>query len=243
MIKIEIKLPDRLVRNITPNIQQAIQMSVSQTLMATKSHWESIAQRKLTTTRADYLMGLSADGSVSFPDPFTGILTLKGKWANMLESGFPPYDMKTGFQNGPRVKQKKDGGWYTTIPFRHRTPNTTGSAVGGKAMPDDIYAQARVLRAGTRLKGTEANYPARTSWTGYQHKNGIYEGMVKNQKAYDKAIQSTYFTFRRVSDKSDRQSWWHPGFSGVKAIHSVEPFARSTFDNVLKYNLKAVMGG
>jgi len=248
MISIRIDLPPNIVGNMTPSINQAIRMSVSSTLMATKSHWESIAQRRLKTTRIDYLLGLQAAESVSFPDPYTGILTLKGRWPNMLESGFPAYDMKKGFKSGARVKQKKDGGWYQTIPFRHRTPNSSGVAAGGQAMPQDIYAQARLLRGQTpgqkrdRLRGTEVDHAPKTSWTGYQHRSGIYEGMVKNRKLYNSKIQSSYFTFRRVSDKSDPLSWMHPGFSGLKAIAEVEQYARNTFERVLQYNLRAVMG-
>lgn len=243
MREIRFEVPKGFSNVLASQIESVAAASISSTLMATKSKWEQVAQQRLTTTRNDYLLGLNADNSMSFPDAFTGVLILRGKWPNMLESGFQAFDMKDGFKNGPRVKHKKDGGWYQTIPFRHRTPGTTGSAVGGKAMPDDIYAQARALRGQERLRGTEQKYPPQKSWTGYQHKNGIYEGMVKNTKKYDKAIQNTYFTFRRVSDKSDPSSWHHPGFPGIKAIEVVEPWARDTFTKVFNANIKKVMGG
>lgn len=211
--------------------------------MAAKSHWEQLVQQRLTTTRADYLLGLNADNTLEFPDEYTGVLTLRGKWANMLETGFAAYDMKPGFASGSRVKSKKDGGWYTTIPMRHRTPGTTGSAVGGKSMPDDIYAKARTIQGNVgRLKGTEQAHPPKTSWTGYQHKNGTFEGMVKNRKKYEKAVQNSYTTFRRVSDKSDPDSWKHPGYKGVKAATEVESFVRSTLPRVLETYAKNVMG-
>jgi hypothetical protein len=242
MKKIEIQIPDGFSNVLNNQIQQAANLAISSTLMVTKSHWEQIAQQKLTTTRADYMLGLNSDNSLEFPDELTGVLTLRGKWANMLETGFQPFDMKDGFSKGKRV-QKKDGGWYQTIPMRHRTPGQSGSAVGGSEMPSDIYSRARAMRGNTgRLTGTEKSYPAQTSWTGYQHKNGIYEGMVRNRKKYDKATQSSYFTFRRVSDKSDPMSWWHPGFVGVKAISIVEPFAQSTFNKVYADNIKNLMG-
>lgn len=240
--EIRIEMPKGWSGVLASQIEGAARLAVSSTLMATKSYWEQEAQKRLTTTRNDYLLGLSADNSVEFPDSFTGVLTLRGKWPNMLEEGFPSYDMKTGFQNGKRVKQKKDGGWFMTVPFRHRTPDTSGSAVGGKAMPEDIYAKARVLAGGQRLTGTEKEYPARTSHTGYQHKNGIYEGMKKVTKTYDKATQNQYYSFRRVSDKSDPSSWWHPGFPGIKAIDVVESYAEKTFKQVLPYNIKKAMG-
>lgn len=242
MREISINIPKGFSNILASQLESATKSAISSTLMATKSQWETIAQQRLTTTRSDYLLGLSADNSMEFPDGFTGVLTLRGKWPNMLESGFPSYDMKSGFENGKRVKSKKDGGWYTTIPFRQRTPETTGSAVGGNAMPDDIYSQARALRAGAKLTGTEANYPPSVSFKGYQHKNGIYEGIKKVTKTYDKATQNQYVSFRRVSDKSDPNSWWHPGFPGINAVKEVEPFAKQTFTKVLDFYIKNAMG-
>jgi hypothetical protein len=248
MFNINIDLPKSL-QNMLSNgalpsaLQTAVQSAVSSTLMAAKSKWEGVAQTKLTTTRNDYMLGLNADSSIEFPDPFTGIITLRGKWPNMLEEGFSAFDMKQGgnggrFKNSPHKKAKKGGGWYLTIPMRHRTPDTAGSAVGGKSMPKDIYAEARLLAAGKSLRGTEAQYPPMTSWTGYQHKNGIYEGLRRNQKTYDKATQSAYFTFRRVSDKSDPRSWWHPGFGGIHAAEEIAPFVQDTFRKVLSDYVK-----
>lgn len=242
-VDINIQFPSGFSNVLNNQIQAAASASISSTLMAAKSKWEQIAQTKLNSTRADYLLGLNADNSITFPDAFTGVLTLRGKWPNMLETGFPAYDMKAGFMGSKYVKHNKDGGWYLTIPMRHRSPNSTGSAVGGSPMPADIYAQARQLRGNTgRLTGTETNYPAQTSWTGYQHKNGIYEGMVKNTKQYNKTKQNTYFTFRRVSDKSDPQSWWHPGFEGVKALPEVITFTQDTFNKVFQDYIKGIMG-
>ncbi|UXR28856.1 hypothetical protein [Bacillus paranthracis] len=240
---LEINVPTGFSNVLNNQIQQATQAAISSTLMATKSKWEQVAQQKLNTTRADYILGLNADNSLEFPDAMTGILTLRGKWPNMLEEGFTSFDIKDGFAASMKKKMKKDGGWYLTVPFRHRTPNSTGSAVGGKAMPTDIYSQARALQGNTgRLTGTEQQYPAQTSWNGYQHKSGIYEGIQKNTKQYDKTSQNTYASFRRVSDKSDPQSWWHPGFAGIKAVDTVYPFAQQTFERVLQDYIKQTMG-
>lgn len=239
---INIEIPKGFSGVLANQIQAAASAAVSSSLMAAKSKWEQIAQERLTTSRTDYLLGLNADDSFQMEDDFSGSLTLRGKWPNMLESGFPTFDIKDGFKKSGKVKTKKDGGWYLTIPFRQRTPNTTGSAVGGQAMPTDIYSQARMMRGRQTLTGTETNYPPQKSWTGYQHKNGLYEGMSRNTKQYNKATQSAYFTFRRVSDKSDPQSWIHPGFAGIKAVDTIEPWTKDTFQKVFNSNVKKLMG-
>lgn len=243
MKEVRVQIPDGFSNVLANQIEAAAISSVSATMIASKNKWESIAANKLHTTRADYLLGLNAEDSLEFPDAFTGVLTLRGKWPNKLEKGFGAYDIKDVLKNSPKVKHTKDGGWYITVPFRHRTPGTSGSAAGGQAMPGDIYSRARVLAANTgRLTGTEQQYPPRRSWTGYQHKSGIFEGMKRNVKKYDKAIQSTYVTFRRVSNNSDPDSWWHPGFVGVQAVDDVERFAEETFGKVIRANLKRYMG-
>lgn len=54
------------------------------------------------------------------------------------------------------------------------------------------------------------------SYEEYKHKSSIYEGIYKISKTYEKATQSTYISFRRVSDKSDPASWVHSGIDARK---------------------------
>lgn len=223
-------------------MEMAVSSAIRDTLDVVKDEWEQTARKKLKSTYPDYYMGLNEYNSVEFPDPFTGVLTLRGKWANMLETGFPAFDMKQGFENSGKVKQKKDGGWYLTIPLRQRTPNSTGMMVGGNPMPRDIYSMAKQLQPQQRLTGTEMNYPPQASWTGYQHKNGLYEGMVRNVKQYANSTQGTYYTFRRVSDKSDPMAWLHPGYEGVHAMNHVRTFAEDMLNVAVTYYVKQVMG-
>ncbi len=57
----------------------------------------------------------------------------------------------------------------------------------------------------------------------YTWKHSPYAGMYKIAKTYAKATQAKYMTFRVVSDNSDPNSWWHPGF---KARHFSEKVAK-----------------
>ena len=238
---IEVNVPKGIGNVLASQIEAVAQDSISKTLIATKAKWERTAQQRLKTTRSDYLFGLNTDNAVTFPDAYTGVLTLQGGWPGMLEEGYGPYDMKTGFGKSDKRKPLKDGsGWYMTIPMRHRTPGTSG-AVGGAPMPEDIYSQAKALRGGQRLTDTQQNYPPGQSWTGYNHRNGIYEGMRRAEKQYQRAKQGKYQTFRRVSSKSDPASWMHPGFPGIHALDVVRPFAQRTLDRTLANAFRDVM--
>lgn len=226
---------------ISPVVQSAIEGSIMTSLSIIKDRWQTEAQNKLMSTRADYLLGLQFDSIVMpYDSPLSGAVVLKGKFPNMLETGWSQFDMKLGFSQSPRIKRKKDGGWYLTIPYRHMTP---GAYMYGNAMPKDVYGVAKNLNPYQSGPGnTSLNWQAAPgqSWTGYQHKTNKYAGMVRIVKSYQKATQSQYMTFRRVSNTSDPMSWWHPGYHGVHIAESLSPFATKTFVDILTNNLNGL---
>lgn len=224
-------------------ISNAIQISITNSLAIVKDEWQRRVQQKLNSTRPLYLMGLDFD-SVVYPfgsDPFAGAVVLKGKFPNMLEAGFPAFDEKVGFSKSSRKHPTKDGGWYLTIPMRHSTP---GSFMYGKPMPKNIYGQVKKLNHKEHISVPGGQ---KTSWTGYVHKNNIYDGLTRIIKSYHNpdtgktTKQSQYFTFRRVSDKSDPLSWMHPGYSGVKIADALQPYALQTLERELRKNLAAAL--
>lgn len=224
-------------------IASAVQVSIMNSLAVVKDEWQRRVQQKLNSTRPLYLMGLNFD-SVVYPygnDAFSGAVILKGKFPNMLEAGFPAFDEKIGFSKSSRKHTSKSGGWYLTIPMRHSTP---GSFMYGNPMPKNIYGQVKKLNNREHI-----NVPGgqKTSWTGYVHKNNIYDGLTRIIKSYHNpdtgktTKQSYYLTFRRVSDKSDPLSWMHPGYSGVKIADELQSFALQTLERELKKNLSAAL--
>lgn len=225
-----------------PQISQALSVSVQNSLAVVRSEWIRRVQNSLNSTRPLYLLGLDFD-SVVYPlnnNPFSGAVMLRGKFPNMLEQGFPAFDQKIGFSKSSKKHTSKDGGWYLTIPFRHSVP---GSFMYGNAMSKEIYSQAKQLGNGGRLsvKGDQ-----KTSWTGYVHKNNIYDGLTRVVKSYNNpntgktTNQSQYFTFRRVSDKSDPLAFWHPGYKGVKLAQQLETYALQIFKAEVEKNLSRI---
>lgn len=161
-----------------------------------------------------------------------------------LEYGKGPWDMKPMLLHGPKARVGKNGKRYNIIPFRHALP-TSKAAVAGQPMSKDIYKAAKALKPslqgtiktkwGGRLTGTEVKHPASSNpTTGYKHKTGIYEGMVKVQKAYTKATQSKYLTFRRVSEDSDPNSWWHPGYHASHISQAVSTYCKPGVEDMIR---------
>lgn len=59
------------------------------------------------------------------------------------------------------------------------------------------------------------------------HKSNIYQGMVRQEKTYEKATQNTYTTFRTISTSVQDGSWWR---KPIEARH----YAKKTGDFVAK---------
>jgi hypothetical protein len=166
------------------------------------------------------------------------------KIAEQLENGCAPFDMKPALLNGPKARIGKNGR-YNIIPFRHGTSDKHGINSNFPTMPKNIYKQARALKAsvkqdnaikwGGRLTGTEAQHaPGKNPTSGYQHKNGRFEGMVRIQKPYSKATQSKYMTFRIVSDKSAPGSWMHPGYKPHNIAGAVSAFCKPAVEAMVQ---------
>jgi len=173
----------------------------------------------LNTSRDEYKRGMYSER----PDDHTAIIGLTGrdsKLAMMVESGASSFDEKDGFSNSSKRVIKSDGkGWYLTIPFRHGTSD----AIMSEMVPDYKISVLDLMKAGETLG--QADLPVgfnevntnRIELNGgslitYKHKSPIYEGMHRRDiSSTEKEKRGGYFTFRRVSDKSDDQSWFHPG--------------------------------
>lgn len=152
----------------------------------------------------------------------------------MIEEGASVFDMKAGFEHSEKRKLKANGsGWYLTIPFREGAEGTIGeSDVFTSSMPEAVYEVVKEKNAdietntGFKSKGLSLSeipeeYRApqtRAAVTSivtnqkfeeYKNKTSIYAGI---SKITDKVTgQNSYQSFRRVSDKSDVNSWIFPG--------------------------------
>lgn len=164
-----------------------------------------------------------------------------------LEYGKGPFDMKPMLLAGRKAKAGKNGKRYVTVPFRHGVPGGTKNSVF-RSMPADVYAEARKLKKGKMLPATAlANHRAMPHVialdrkTGevlrdpivYKHKDSIYAGMKRTEHKYETATQSKYMTFRRVSENSDPQSWWHPGYRPHNIARGVQEYCKPAVEDML----------
>jgi hypothetical protein len=205
--------------------------------------WIKIARQELHSSAANYISGIGEPkrrGS-------TVTLTLHGGLPNMIEEGCGPFDMKKGFLKSPKAKRDKRGHKYITIPL---TLKSTG-AKGGQppVMPGPIYNMAMKLSFGQSM-----NLPKRyegwglrsklsrdlKKWGHYTWKTSPFQGITKFQRypglvplGLPRERLAVYKTFRRVSEKSDPNSWIHPGFRRRGFIERVSNTMRDLFPNLL----------
>jgi hypothetical protein len=192
--------------------------------------WNKLIDTELKQSREEYRKAIYIERPSGLEVIF-GLSARASKLALMVEEGAPPFDEKIGFQRSSKTKTKKDGlGWYLTIPFRHATPQAIAdSGIFSSIMPQDVYDIAKNatkplrkvdLPANQQIPGSrkEINIPG-LQVPEYIHKSAKYEGLVRVDVSSSEAEKrGQYMTFRRVSDKSDPNSWFNGGIEAKRLM-------------------------
>lgn len=214
-------------------IEGLMDYTVKEVTAGLAKEWENQAKKALHSTRDLYVNNIH----IADPGKFQGAIFLTGKMPNMIEQGASAFDMKEGFKQSAKKKQKKGGGWYMTIPFRYATPGALGeNSVFAGSLPDEVYAVAKTQAtnipipgakrsAGLKIEDLPQQYqapsirpgfstiPESKTFVEYKTKTAQFQGLVKiNDNATG---QNRYMTFRRISDTSDPSAWIHPGFDAM----------------------------
>ena len=213
-----------------------------------RAYWIQLAGQKLNTSRRDYINGIQKVNIKGL----TATIELVGSMPNMVEHGATAFDMHETLLSGPNVNISKEGHRWRVIPFKHQTPNSIGQGGGvpmGRAYAGHpLVKDARALgnavhRAAKNLQGTTSHPGGKVSYGGRldtsklkagkkglnvpklkpHHSTDIYAGMIRSEKAYGSKTQSTYTTFRVISDAVP-DKWQHPGIEARDLSKDVEKF-------------------
>lgn len=191
--------------------------------------WQNLITSELKQSREEYLRAVYIDRT-SGTDVTFGLSARESNLALMIEEGKEPWDEKPFLLASPKRKQKKDGGFYITVPFRHATPQAIAeSSIFSSIMPQEIYDLAKNNQSPLKRQELpeqhqvlgvrrEINIPG-LKVPEYIHKAAKYEGLVRvKAESSEKEKRGNYFTFRRVSDASDPNSWWNGGIQARKLM-------------------------
>ncbi|MGR9108257.1 MAG: hypothetical protein ACU843_15155 [Gammaproteobacteria bacterium] len=180
--------------------------------------------------------------------------------AGEIEKGRPEKDLKSMLRTSHKIRisasKKHRGQRYLIIPFRHNTP---GNSAHASAMPDEVYAQAKSLKATRLLSPGSVNAPTRVSGSGHvvakhsyswggrlktglvekqksNHSTDIYAGMVRTDTSSGKQKSSTYLTFRVMGEWSD--GWVVAPRSGLfiakQVAEDLKPVLSKTMDKAVE---------
>jgi hypothetical protein len=253
-MKTSVKLtPSRLVAKATSRYRGAVARAMPAVAAYTLDRIGQIVNTRLHRTAFLYMEGLHADEALQVTEDSFSI-ELQGT-AQQLENGFAAFDLKEALLTGPNAKRSKDGTLYADVPFRH---GAKANATRLKGMPLHIKAvvdkavrrQARAAQragkpspaemrvtgriAGGTYRQQRRNTDGSTSTVNVRRKTSIYSDMLRIKSG----SSAMYKTFRRVSERSKAQSWWHPGFAGVHAFKQVRDDVRNVLRQVLKAEFK-----
>lgn len=135
---------------VFPLLNQAVNAIAQQT----RANWmESVDRAKLWSGEKD---AYKASISYKMTGPFSAIVEADYKYAEEIETGRPPRDLKKMLDTSTKVRRTKDGRRFLVIPFRHSTP---GNTAHGPSMPQHVYQQASqiapssVVSTGLRRSG------------------------------------------------------------------------------------------
>jgi hypothetical protein len=203
----------------------------------------------------------------AFTGDFEARISAGYKYAQEIEDGRPPRDLKLMLNTSMKVRTvqsgKNAGKRYLIIPMQHNVP---GSGALAPSMPDSVYqaaaqlAPSRVTGMGKRVSGTgawststrsPATVPQRKyAWGGRletSHMKGLtseqmrrYQGMVKfDTKGKGRVGHSTHLTFRVMMEGS---SGWvvaaKPGQKFVPAVTArLQPLAEQVIAKAAQLDL------
>lgn len=241
---------------ILPRLNQAVGAVAQQGMIDWK---EAIARAKLWSgEKVPY--GESVTWKMT--GPFAAEISSDYKYAEEIDNGRPPRDLKKMLDTSLKVRVTKSGKRFLIIPFRHQVP---GADAIGQSMPDAVYELARqmapstVVGMGRRVSGTGAmDIKTRKAITVPQRKyvwgdslqapitmpqRGVapnrYTGMRRFETSSGAQKSSLYLTFRVMSESS--RGWIVPAKPGLHLVKGVvdrlQPLAEQAFAEAVKRDL------
>jgi hypothetical protein len=178
-------------------------------------------------------------------DDYSAVFTLSGAGetgtlAMMIENGVSSFDMKEGFRNSDKAENKGTENWYLTIPMQIATADAIAdSPVFSGKMEEEIQKivkrdsiltkknvpkelQIKTKRSEVEVKGVKIPE--------YKSKSFKFEGLKRNIDPK----HGGYFQFRRVSEKSDDNSWIHTGIDAYNLMgKAIKKLNESTISRIV----------
>lgn len=242
-MKVSLKIHSRLLARLSTQARKAATAAIAKTAVAAVDTISRIADAKLGKTAQAFKDALADAVTVNS----TGLRIELTGLAKELNDGYPARDMKSDLLASPNAKVSKKGARYIDIPFRHTLKTLPGS------VRNSVERQVTRELSAARSEGRPAQSPLQVVGTlpgqtntqqRFNSRGGSKEVQVKQQTSiYSQMFRvargstGSYQTIRRVSENSEKQSWWHPGFEGIRALQQAKTEIQRTLQMFLKQEL------
>jgi len=267
---IDIRL-DELVPTILQYLQDPGMISgiLDDLAEGARARWITEARRRLGDSRNDYIQGIQPVAIDNDVRVITLVGWLPNAIESGADA-FDMRETLLG-PNSRLTHRAAAGHLYGHVPFRHGTPGSAGGggppmgraygprAEGSRAhqggmsgdaareMGEEIYKRARRLAPSVRQAGPGTQWGGRlpvglAPLLAPHHKSDIFAGMARVQHKYEKRTQTTYMTFRTIS-QAKPSGWKHPGITGRNLSASVEEWIRDNAAAVVGAAIRRAMGG
>lgn len=251
-----------LSASASPEVIRAV---LNDVMTGARNEWIKLAGERLSSSRRDYINGIQnveLSGMLAtvalvgvMPNNVEHGMPAYDMHTTLLGPDVPVVPWGSG-ERGKHAR--KGGGFYRVIPFRHQTPGTLGQGGGApmgtqyKGALGDEEAKSlgkKIHKAAKKLAPTTGAPGEKTKWgerlpeglapkLSEKHSTDIYAGMVRQEKTYKGATQSTYTTFRVISDGVP-DKWMHPGIEAVHIADDVQKYV----EKVAPMAFAALFGG
>lgn len=250
-MRVTLKIHSQLRAKISRTAREAAAVTMKKAVKVAIDALSRVADATLHKTAPEFKAMLPE--SVIATD--TALLIELQGIAKDLDKGFPARDMKAEMLASPGAKTGKNGGRYIDVPFKHQVESryagmpsqlkTRVKAVVQKERRDarsegrEMHNPLRVLGSmpGRTNQQTRFNTKGRATQINVKHKTSIYSDMFRMAKKVGSTVSGSYQTIRRISANSDPQSWFHPGFQGIRALKQVEKELRQALQTMFKAEL------
>jgi len=250
-MKMTLRIHSRLKTRLVGAVREATDAVMVRAAPFAVDALSRVADAKLHDTAGAYKEGLRDAVQVSGGALKIELIGL----TKDLEIGYPARDLKLEMLNSSSAKQGKSGK-YVDVPFKHvmsRGPKQSHGVTA--AVKSKVQTVVRAERSQARLEGREQRSPLRVTgsmpggtnvqqrygkrgkaepWlTMVSHKTSIFSNMIRTKVGKS----GKYSTIRRISENSDPQSWWHPGFKGINALKDIKTDLRNVMRQMYKQEL------
>ena len=197
---------------------------------------QTIANKKLQSSKQEYI----DNTDVYYDKDYVLVVEVnKDSWlANAVESGASAFDIKTGLLNSDKAKLSSKMFKYIRVPMQKNLSWESGTAKGQeyqdhikKALESPMFMLSNWKQ---QASGEVMEYQKLV--TDDPLLSGFYR--TRTYKSFEetktKKPQWGYVMFRTVSERSDPNSWQHPGIEKKEILKDLERWMHQSVDILLE---------